>query len=112
MSVSPFHAVYKRLNRQASAFSNMPNVVKKLNTDNAILEKFYKVVLDIFHNEMKFTHSCNLLSPVLTGIQDKPEDFDIKEQLMDNLNIFKENFKLLTSLISRLCSCSGGHLQA
>ena len=89
----------------------MPNVVKKLNADNAILEKYYKVVLDIFHNEMKFTHSCKLASPVLSGIQDKPEDFDIKEQLMDNLNIFKENFKLLASLISKSSSRSGRHLQ-
>lgn len=33
--------------------------------------------------------------------KDRPDDFDIKEQLLDNIIIFKENFKLIASLIGK-----------
>lgn len=93
MSLNTFDEIKQRLQNESSILRNMSNVINKLTSDNNILPTFFTNILEIFKNEMVFTFS------VLNKISDTEENFDMKEQFMNNIYIFKENFKILSSII-------------
>ena len=93
MSLNTFDDIKQRLQNESSILRNMSNVINKLTSDNNILPTFFTNVLEIFKNEMVFTYS------VLNKISDSEDNFDMKEQFMNNIYIFKENFKILTTII-------------
>lgn len=100
-----FDDIKQRLLNESSILRNMSNVINKLSNDNNILPTFFANLREIFKNEMIFTYSGNPLPRpltkklVLSKINDQEEQFDIKEQFMNNVYIFKENFKILTNII-------------
>ena len=56
MSLANFQQTYRRLQREAGTFKNLPNVIVKLQNDTGlVLEGFYKTIADILQNETKFT---------------------------------------------------------
>lgn len=96
-----------RISTESDIHKNLPSVVNKLTSDGT-LDHLHMNFQKLFHNEVNYTLNSRIrLTEVLTyylktnNIQ--PSEFDLSEQLLDNIYIFKENFKNIMRILSRSC---------
>lgn len=106
-AAQPLNEIYNRLNNEAQIQSNLPSVLSKLQTEES-LPKFYADFYTQFKNEIQYTIKVlsylrkksftnePSIDPTNTANLD---NFDQKEQLINNVYIFKENFRSILYIV-------------
>ena len=94
--------VLSKVRQEINVISNIPCIFEKIENEG-FYKPIYKALESLINNELSFALS-HLIPDALS-----PDRSELKRQLVSNSYIFKENLKIICSLVSELIS--GVHLE-
>jgi hypothetical protein len=88
-----FDKIFSSLNNQSKIFKNTEKILHRLSKNKNWVEREYNLIEELFFDEMGY------VSKILMKLSNNLNKKRFKEEIINNLFIFKENFKIFVEIM-------------